>query len=378
MKREFVQLAHKFNQARHCLGGAFVSEKLDGQRCYWDGGITRGMAKLQVPWANHAKDSRYLKAPIATGIWSRYGNVIHAPSWWLDTLPKMPLDGELYCGNRQELRKIIGSLDKGPGWDQVWFHCFDIPPYETMFAPGEIKDNNFEKIITTDMRRWTLGHLGVLDYQPPEDQPFVTTYYMLQKHLASAHMSGINGPRAAKRAIWHKQLQLPQQTSMAHEELGELLYAITSRGGEGLMIRYPGARYKCERTHSVLKVKPLDDMEGTVTGYTTGRETDKGSRLLGRMGALVLDVDGKRLELSGFTDPERLLDCVDKGFGSVVRGFDHGVARDWAIEHPGAECPPHIEASQFPRGTTVTFRYRGLTNDGIPNEARYWRKCDDE
>jgi hypothetical protein len=90
------------------------------------------------------------------------------------------------------------------------------------------------------------------------------------------------------------------------------------------------------------------------------------------MGALILEIDeGKRLELSGFTDEERTL---------VDRRSENGYsdAEDWAMENPETECPEGIEAEQFPIGSTVTFRYRGKSKDGIPQEARYWRKREEE
>ena len=138
---------------------------------------------------------------------------------------------------------------------------------------------------------------------------------------------------------------------------------------DGLIIRHPDKVWMPERVYSVLKVKPWDDAEGTVIGYITGRETDKGSKLLGMMGALILDFNGKRLELSGFTEDERkLVVCIGSSAG------ENGDAKNWAIKHPEKECPDWIEAVDFPRGSVVTFKYRGLSNDGIPQEARYWRK----
>ncbi|MCH7649284.1 MAG: hypothetical protein IIA83_11860 [Thaumarchaeota archaeon] len=29
---------------------------------------------------------------------------------------------------------------------------------------------------------------------------------------------------------------------------------------------------------------------------------------------------------------------------------------------------------KFPRGSIVTYRYRESTDDGLPKEARFWRK----
>ena len=83
MRREFLQLANKFKVGKHNPAGMWVSEKLDGARVFWDGGITRGMATTSVPWANiwDPKKPGELKKkikPFATGLWSRYGNPIIA------------------------------------------------------------------------------------------------------------------------------------------------------------------------------------------------------------------------------------------------------------------------------------------------------------
>jgi ATP-dependent DNA ligase len=110
-----------------------------------------------------------------------------------------------------------------------------------------------------------------------------------------------------------------------------------------------------------LKIKPHDDAEATVIGYTSGRETDKGSKLLGLMGALIVEFNGKRMELSGFTDQERQ--------------FSSAEAASFAASNPGSECPDWITNTNFPRGSQVTFKYRGLTKEGIPQEARYFRKA---
>ena len=48
----FLQLADTYNPDKHKIAGYLVSEKLDGTRCFWDGGITRGIPTDQVPWAS--------------------------------------------------------------------------------------------------------------------------------------------------------------------------------------------------------------------------------------------------------------------------------------------------------------------------------------
>jgi len=370
MKREFVQLAHKF-QKKVTIGGWYLSEKMDGHRCYWDGGISRGIEKSRIPWANLDKDERYVETQYATGLWSRYGNVIHAPDWFLDALPMCPLDGELWSPDltRQEISSIIKALDSGEKWRMISYNVFDIPPYETMFANGFIDNTNFKKkIVFNDCMAVVecFQNKIPMDYVPPATLRYESAYAILD-----AVINGKSGTRArpfvsliAKRVV---QKQLPYSQGAAIEVSEAWTQNIVNAGGEGAMIRDPNATYVCGRSHSILKLKPTEDMEGTVIGYITGRATDKGSKLLGMMGAAVLTLDsGQRLELSGFTDSERLLTSIDP-----TKGLE---ATEWARNNPETECPEWIEALSFPRGTRVSFKYRGLSNEGIPQEARYWRK----
>ena len=358
MKREFLQLAFEYERTKDCAAGMFLSEKLDGMRCYWDGGITLGLPKASVPWANLEKDERYVESQQATGLWSRYGNVIHAPPDWLGQLPRIPLDGELYGDMpRQELMSIIKQLEPDlADWSNVFYHCFDMPAYETVFADGLIDNTNYHKYFR-GIPAWIESRLtpAKIDYLPKIATRFESTYFLLEKYLTG------------KTAIPHMQTQLSFATSKAEEQITEELDRVTSTGGEGLILRAPESVYTCERTRKLLKVKKLQDHEAIVIGYTTGRETDKGSKLLGMMGALIVELHYQfhsfgepvktiRLELSGFTDEERILSDPE-----------------WAMQNPNKECPPTIHNPKFPRGSQVTFQYRGMSNDGVPQEARYKR-----
>lgn len=354
-KRHFLMLAHTYKPTKHDIGGWYASEKLDGMRCFWDGGVSRGKPKREVPWANNDKDDRYVDEQIATGLWSRYGNVIHAPDKWLDHLPKMPLDGELYIPRyRQELMKIVKKLDPDASdWDEVKFHCFDIP----VITDGGINLTNFATTIrgTKDFIRDYR-----YDYYPGQERvQLITNIKLLNRYLKGNEV-----------AVAHEQYRLPFRRREAIEKMEQLLGDIVDTGGEGLIVRRPGSIWVPWRTHDCLKIKPLNDDEGIVTGYTTGRKTDKGSKLLGMMGALILDYNGQRLELSGFTDAEREL-----GLDPFQRDYypSEAHASEWAAKHPGEECPDWITNPSFPRGTKVTFKFRGKTKDGIPQEARYWR-----
>jgi ATP-dependent DNA ligase len=227
---------------------------------------------------------------------------------------------------------------------------------------GEIKTTNFNKKMSGCLK-WVDEQGYEFDYMPKPLTQYQTIVSLMEKRLEdNDHL------------IIHEQIRLPFASDKAEAKVNKMLEAVTREGGEGLIVRSDCGQWMPERSHMLQKVKKLDDMEGVVTGYITGRETDKGSKLLGLMGALILEIDGgKRLELSGFTDAERIL--IDRRrpedlFGSA------SPAGDWAQDNPGEECPDWIEAKEFPRGCRVTFKYRGKSKDGIPQEARYWRHYD--
>ena len=73
------------------------------------------------------------------------------------------------------------------------------------------------------------------------------------------------------------------------------------------------------------------------------------------MGALIVDYNGERLELSGMTDAMRAF----KPHNSELV--------------PGKDVHEAVSAEHFQRGTKVEFRYRELSDAGIPKEARFLR-----
>lgn len=360
VKRDLLMLAHKYDPAKSSVNGWFMSHKLDGMRAFWDGGITRGMRADSVPWANTTKDGRYLYPPISTGLWSRYGKVITAPADWLNQLPPYLLDGELYAGvgSFQTTMSITKTLIPDPAlWKQIKYMVFDAPTQRQIFQDSVIRANNGISYQMKGAVDWINRQEKEIS-SPPDNA--VLTFQVMVKWLE-------NLLKDNSVAFPHQQTQLPFTRAAAAKEIEKSLDVVVSRGGEGLILRQHTSTWAPGRGKFLLKYKPYEDDEGTVTGYTWGRETDRGSKLLGLMGALVLDYRGQRFELSGFTESERIM--------SSEGGFDH--ARSNGTAHPGEEVDPAFHNPTFPRGSVVTFRYRELTDSGLPKEARFLRKRTD-
>ena len=357
-KRHFLQKATVLDIERHMTGGKLWSEKLNGMRCFWDGGVSRGILKSKVPWANTDKDDRFNIPPVATGLWTHYCNVIHAPDAWLDLLPKIPLDGELYCPglSLQKIMSIVKQLVpvRYDWMKYIGYHIFDIPSIEIVLATGRIHNPNINVHISwTECKKF-------IDNYTYDTYPMPNWAYWKSKLF----IERICFEHPILRAIIQE--ELPQAQLYALNFLKDKLEKITDAGGEGIIIRHPDMPYICERTKWVLKMKKYLDAEGIVVGYTTGRE----GKLQGLMGNLILRLEnGRDLEISGFTDTERRLINND---GSLEPAFQ------WAYDHPDVRCPNPISCVQFPIGTKVNFRYRDLTDDGIPVEAHYHRIREEE
>lgn len=360
MRREFLQLAYKYDPAKSKVAGWFISEKLDGTRCFWDGGLTRGMRTQDVPWASvtdpKTGEPKKKVKPISTGLWSRYGNPIMAPDWFLNQLPCCPLDGELWAGRGKfQLCRSICAGDKPDSrFDQIVYAVYSSPPIAQVFTTGEIKNTNMVcPIDFIAIERWIHRHLDDFDgdysYLPPGSL-FQDELKFLASNLENSE---------ASICYLHPQTQIE-----GPRQIDTYLDRVMDQGGEGIILRNPTQLWVPKRHRGILKYKPFSDAEGTVIGYTSGRETTKGSKLLGKIGALILDFQGKRLELAGLTDEEREFETI--------------IASDHAEKHPGEDMPAGIEGKHFKLGQKVTFKYRELSDDGIPKEARYWRQRDVE
>ncbi len=342
-KREFLQLAQVYDPTKHSIGGWFASEKLDGVRCYWDGGATRGLKIEDVPFANLASNDIRVEQQYATGLWSRYGHPYQAPDWFLDLLPPFNLDGELYLGlgKFQETISIVKRLQPDDRWRQMKYMVFDAPATACVFQVGEINNPNYSKVYGTDISDWMFARSK--KWVP--DRQFMSTLFWLGKVL----------PESPHLQV-HEQIQLPYQESKARDAIDQMLGEVLEKKGEGLIVRSGSSTWTPKRTGNVLKVKDKRDAECEIVGYKSAEF----GKLHGKIGSFTVRYAGVTFNLSGFTDEEREYATAD--------------AKDWALNHPGQDTPARYEAKKFKRGDKLTFTYASLTQDGVPREARYLRK----
>lgn len=215
------------------LAGWWMSEKLDGVRAWWDG-------------------RQFL---------SRQGNVYHAPDWFIQGLPALPLDGELWLDRKafQRTVSIVRRQDRSEHWRSIRFVAFDAPA-----ASGAFEERTA---------------------------------------FLAATLRGCQ----AEYARVHEQVQC---TGLDHLR-GELA-RIAALGGEGLMLREPGSRYQAGRSSTLLKVKQFHDAEGRVVEHLPGKGRHKG-----RLGAVVVELpSGLTVSVgTGFSDAQR---ASPPPIGSIV------------------------------------------------------------
>jgi ATP-dependent DNA ligase len=356
MKREFLSLCQRYDSERAKnidISSWMISEKFDGIRCWWDGGITAGIPASDVPWANTIKDNRLARPPIATGLWTRYGHVIYAPEEWTGQLPRIPLDGELWIsrgeGERQYMMRTVKARDRSvESWNSVNYVVFETMHLKNVIGDGVINAGPLYKKILCGAYEWCnkIPHESVMT----ECSTFRDSYNILSKMYNNSVQNNDTG----ERIHWYPagQTELPNNDSDARQRVANVLSVIVSNGGEGVVVRNPNVPYTPERSYDMLKYKLFKDEEATIIGFMSGK-----GRLTGKLGALIVRTDDNhRLKLSGMSDAERQLDPDVEA---------------WALEFRGVVMNRGMESKMFKMGQRVVFRYRERSKDGTPIEARY-------
>lgn len=192
-----------------------------------------------------------IRAQLRNGIlYTRNGNVISAPDWFLRGLPSEDLDGELWLGRGsfQDSLKVVRRDVPDERWHLVKFMAFDV--------------------------------LGL-------EKPFSTRYDALQECLKGKDSAIVS-------AVTHSVIT-------SREHLYSVLAEIKNGLGEGVMLRDPESRYVGKRSSTLLKVKTFLDSEAIILGYVEGH-----GKYRGMLGALECEWRGRRFRIgSGLRDEDR-------------------------------------------------------------------------
>lgn len=218
-----LQLAKTY-EAKVNLSEFYVSEKLDGIRAYWNG---------------HQ-------------LLTRFGNKVNAPTWFTQSLPSTPLDGELWVG-RGQFETVSSIVRKhspvDTEWRRVKFMVFDLPHSLETFSK---RTQKLEQLLNQ------------------------TQFKQLE---------------------YVKQFKIESQS-----QLDSALAGINAIGGEGLMLHRTDSLYQSKRTSDLLKVKSYKDEEAKVLKYFPGK-----GKYQGVMGSMLVETkNGMKFKIgTGFSDLER-------------------------------------------------------------------------
>lgn len=222
--------------------------------------------------------------------------------------------------------KALITRQGNPIYAPAWF----TDPLPPVWLDGELwsKRNDFEFIVSTVRkhqpvdREWRSIQYMVFD--APDNNKMMTfaqryvRYHRIVTELKQPHVKPV--------------LQFSIEDN---DKLTALLAHYVSEGAEGLMLHRKQALFESGRTDNLLKLKPHMDAEAIVIEIVNGA-----GKYEGMMGSVLVEMpSGIRFKIgSGFTDLQR-------------------------------QSPPKI-------GQTVTYKYHGFTEKGIPRFATFLRYRD--
>lgn len=182
---------------------------------------------------------------------------------------------------------------------------------------------------------------GIVRKKTPVDSEWKKVRYMvfdMPNHSGTFDQRLNELKRLADLPPW---VEIAKQWKVESEpHLLQQLDSFVTKGAEGLMLHDGRSLYSAKRSNDLIKLKPSLDSEAIVLSYVEGK-----GKYQGKMGALwveavIINADGvkttRKFKIgSGFSDQDR-------------------------------ENPPEV-------GSEITFKYSGLTSQGTPRFARYWR-----
>jgi DNA ligase-1 len=252
--KSILMESQTYASLKHYVAGWLLSIKLDGMKGFWIPSA-RGMPTCDIPWSSDKKDR------ISTGLFSRYGNEIAAPDWFLDILPPFAVVGELWLGPKQfqDLVSITKTETPDERWKDIRFKIFDSPK-----GFGDEIDQKF----------------------------YFEVYPFLQNNIKeSFNVQVIN------------QKKLPLSSKEYKAVIDTEMERALAQGHEGLMLRDPLSLWEKKRSRNILKLKPVYDDEAVVTGTHPGE-----GKYTGMIGSLICVWKNKTFKVSGMEDHERAVD----------------------------------------------------------------------
>lgn len=183
------------------------------------------------------------------------------------------------------------------------------------------------------------GEFDALSGAVRKDEPVSAEWKNIHYQIFELpNASGTFEARAKRIREIVQQANLPQLKAVAQFRVNDenaltlRLNQVVKNSGEGLMLHRADALYTTGRSDDLLKLKPLYDAEAKVIAHIPGQ-----GKYIGKLGALLVETPlGIRFKLgTGFSDAER---------GN----------------------PPKI-------GSTVTYTFKGITKNGKPKFASFFR-----
>lgn len=226
-------------------------------------------------------------------------------------------DGVRAFWNGKQLISRQGNVINAPGWFTT------VLPEEQLDGELWLARGQFDRLS------------GIVRRQSTDGSDWIDVKYMVFD-LPNSPL--IFDKRLQRLEVIIKEINWPfvrlvkQEKIASHELLMHRLDEVVAAGGEGLMLHLGSSTYKNYRSDDLLKLKKHSDAEAVVIRHIDGKGKYKGL-----MGSVLVETDdGKQFKIgSGFSDAER-------------------------------RNPPAI-------GATITFKYFGFTNNGIPRFASFLR-----
>lgn len=245
-----------------------------------------------------------------------YAERLDPAAYWVSE----KLDGVRAWWDGQRLISRGGHPIRAPAWFTLGFPAVPLDGELWMGYGAFERMSGLARRLKPDDEAWRSVRFMVFDL-PGQDAPFGERLAALERLLTERSAA------AASRILPVAQFRVADRAALMAR-----LAAVERAGGEGLMLHRQDARYRAGRSNQLLKLKSFADAEARVLAHLPGQ-----GKYRGQMGALLVeDARGRCFRIgSGFSDAQR---------------------RD----------PP-------PVGSLVSFRYRGLTANGVPRFAHFWR-----